>query len=58
MGHVYVGTVISYSLAYDATDVMDNYNLATALTIQIQLSTALIGLVRKLFVEPINLAKR
>ena len=30
-GPVYVGAVISYSLAYDEADVMDNDNLATAL---------------------------
>ena len=31
-----VSAVISYSLAYDATDVMDHDNLATALSAQIQ----------------------
>ena len=31
-GPIYVSTVISYSLAYDATDVMDDDNLATALS--------------------------
>ena len=28
-GPVYVSTIVSYSLAYNATDVMDNENLAT-----------------------------
>ena len=53
MGPVYVSSVISYALAYDAADVMDNDNLATALSAQIQISIALIGIVRK-----IVLAKR
>ena len=30
-GPVFVSAVVSYSLAYDATDVMDNDNLAPAL---------------------------
>ena len=46
-GVVYVSTVISYSLAFDAVDVMDNDNLATALLAQIQSSIALICMVRK-----------
>ena len=58
MGPVYVSTVASYSLAYDATDVMDNDNIATALSAQIQTSIALIGMVRKLSFEPIVSAKR
>ena len=44
---VFVSAVVSYSLAYDAADVMDNDNLATALEAQIQISIALIGTVRK-----------
>ena len=56
-GQVYVSTVISDSQAYDATDVMDNDNLATALSTQIQTSIVLIGIVRKKSVEPIVLAK-
>ena len=47
---------LSPSLVYDATDVMDNDNLATALA-QIQISVVLIGMVRKLSAEPIVLAK-
>ena len=46
-GPVYVSTIVSYSLAYDAADVMDNDNLVTALSAQIQISIALIGMVRK-----------
>ena len=53
-GPVYVNTVVSYSLAYDAADVMDNDNLATALSAQIQMSIVLRVTVRK----PIVLAKR
>ena len=57
-GPVHVSTVVSYSLAYDATDVMDNVNLATALEAQIQISTVLIGMSRKPSIDPIVLAKR
>ena len=41
-GPVLVSTVVSYSLAYDDTNVMDNDNLATALSAQIQISIMLI----------------
>ena len=37
-GPVFVSAVVLYSLAYDAADVMDNDNLATALEAQIQIS--------------------
>ena len=57
-GPVYVNTVISYLLSYDAAYVMDNDNLATALSAQVQISIALIDTVRKLAVEPIVLAKK
>ena len=57
-GPVFVITVVSYSLAYDATDVMDNNNVVTALESQIQISAVLTGMVRKQSVEPIVLAKR
>ena len=57
-GPVFVSTVISYSLAYDAADVMDNDNLVMSLSAQIQISIALIGIVRKPSVEPIILAKQ
>ena len=57
-GPVFVSTIVSYSLAYDAADVMDNDNLATALEAQIQISIALIGMVRKPSIDPIVLAKR
>ena len=43
---VFVSAVVSYSLAYNATDVMDNDYLATALSVQIQISIALIGTVK------------
>ena len=54
---VFVIAVVSYSLAYNAADVMDNDNLATALESQIQISMALIGMVRKLSMDLIVLAK-
>ena len=57
-GPVYVSTIILYSLAYDAADVTDNDNLATALSFQIQISIALIDMVRKPAIDPIVLAKR
>ena len=57
-GQVYVSTVISYTLAYDATDVMDNNDLVTTLSAQIQISIVLICMVRKLAIEQIVLAKR
>ena len=57
-GSVYVSAVISYSLAYNATDVMDNDNLATALSAQIQNGIVQIGKVRKPSVESIVLVKR
>ena len=46
-GPAFVTTVISYSLAYDAADVMDIDNVATALSAQIQVSVVLIGMVQK-----------
>ena len=46
-GPVFVSTVVSYSLAYNADDVMDNDNLVTSLESQIQISIVLIGTVRK-----------
>ena len=52
-GPAYVSTIISY----DATDIMDNDNLATALSDQIQISIALIGTVRKLSVQPMSWLK-
>ena len=56
-GPACISTVVSYSLAYDAADVMDNDNLATALLAQIQISIVLIGTVRKPSAELIVLAK-
>ena len=46
-------TVFSYSMAYDATYVLDNNNLATALEAHIQISIVLIGKVRKPSIDPI-----
>ena len=57
-GQVYVSAVVTYSLAYDAIDVTDNENLASALSAQIQFSIVLTGTIRKTSVEPIVLAKR
>ena len=45
-GSLYVSTVILYSLAYDAADVMDDDNLGIVLLAQIQVSLALIGTVK------------
>ena len=49
---------VSYSLSYDAVDVMDNDYLALALKAQIQISMALIGMVRRPSKDLIVLAKR
>ena len=57
-GPVFLSAVIPYSVTYDATDVVDNDNLATELSAQIQISIALIGMVRKLSLESIVLTKR
>ena len=56
-GPVFFSTVISYSLAYDATDVMNDNDLATVLSVYIKVSIALMDMVRKLSVAPIILAK-
>ena len=55
---ILVSAVVSYSLAYNAADVMESDNLKTALESQIQISIVLIGMVRKPSVEPIVFAKR
>ena len=52
-GQVFAIRDISYSLVNDAVDVMGEYNLATELSSQIQISNVLIIMVRKLSVEPI-----
>ena len=57
-GTVFVSAVVSYSLAYNVNSEMDNDNLATALEAQIQISIELIGMVRKLSIDPIVFAKR
>ena len=55
---VFVSAVVSYSLAYDASDVMDNDNLVTAFESQIWISIVLTGTVRKPSLDPIVLAKQ
>ena len=56
-GPVCVSAVVSYSLAYDATDVVDNDYLVNAVSAQIQISIALIGSIWKPSVEPIVLTE-
>ena len=46
-GPVNVNAVILYSLAYDAANVMDHDNHATALSTQIQINKVLISTVKK-----------
>ena len=55
---VFVSAIVSYLLAYDAANVMDNDNVAIALESQIQISIALIGAVRKPLIDLIVLAKQ
>ena len=57
-GPVFVSTIVSYSLAYDAADVMVNDNLLTSLSAQIQINISLIGTVRKLSIESMVLAQQ
>ena len=45
-GPVCVNAVVSYSQAYDSTNVLDNDNFATALSDQIHISIVLIDTVR------------
>ena len=54
---VSVSTVTSYSLACDIAYVMDDANLATAFSAQMQASIETIGIIRELSVEPIVLSK-
>ena len=56
-GSEYFSAVVSCSLAFHAADVMDDNNLLTALSTQIQISVTPIGMVRKPSVEPTVLAK-
>ena len=55
---VFVSTVVSYCLTYNAADIMENDKLATALSAQIQISIKLICTIRKQTLEPTVLAKR
>ena len=48
--------VVSDSLAFNATDIMDSGNLATELEAQIKINLMLIDMVRKLSIHPIVLA--
>ena len=57
-GPVFASKVSLYSLAYHAIDVMDNDNLALTSPLQIQVSIALIGMVRKQSEVPIVLVKQ
>ena len=57
-GPAFISTAILYSLAYDATDVMDDDNLATAFLAQIQINIVMIGTIRKPSVELIVLTKQ
>ena len=58
-GPVYVNSVVSYSMSYDAIDIVNTDNLATALSAKIQINAALIGMVRKPSIEDlIVFAKR
>ena len=57
-GPVYISTLVSYSLAYDAADVMDNADLATAWSAQIQISIALIDAVKKPSVDPLIIPEK
>ena len=52
MRPVFVSTVFSYSLAYDAIDFVDNDNLATILSAKVQICMMLIGMIKKTSVEP------
>ena len=47
--------IISYRLAYDAIEVIDDDNLVTALSVQMQISIMLIGRVTQPSVEPVVL---
>ena len=57
-GPVSVSAVILYTLAYDASGVIDSDNFVTALSAQIQVRIALIDMVRKPSVELLVFAKR
>ena len=45
-GPVYVSAVVTFSLAYDTFDVMDNGNLANASSAQIQIIIVLKGMIK------------
>ena len=54
---VFISTVVLYSLAYDAIDVIDDENLVTALEDKIQVRISLTGTDRKLSIEHTTLTK-
>ena len=54
---VFVTAVFLYLLVYNVIGVIEDDNLVTALSAQIQVSIALIGMVRKPSVDPIVLGK-
>ena len=49
---IYVSAVVSYSLSYDANDIMDKDNLVIALSAQTQIIIPMIDMVRKPSTEP------
>ena len=55
---MFMSSVILHSLVYDAINVTDNDNFATALTAKIQISFALIGRVKKPSIWLIVLTKQ
>ena len=57
-GLIFISTVMLSSLAYDAIDVMDDYNFAMAFDDPMQISLALIDNFRKPSIELIVLAKQ
>ena len=46
-GLLFISAIILYSLAYDAIDIMDDDNFVTLLASQVQVSVALIAMVKK-----------
>ena len=56
-GLVFISAVISYSLAYDAIDAINDDSFATALTAH-KITVLLIGMVRKQSIGPIILSKQ
>ena len=57
-GLMFISTVVLYSLACDAINVMGDNNFTTALRVQIQISILLIKTVRKSSITPIVLTNQ